>query len=264
MIKASIVIPAHNEEKRIGKILRSYLSYFSELKNLGALNFEIVVVLNACSDRTEEVVRNFMEESQELRMLNLEEGGKGLAIIEGFRDSVKRDNDFSGFVDADMATPPKYFHDLISVLIKDKEIDGAIANRWDKKSVFNYSKFKKTRSFVYNFIVRGLFLFPYKDTQCGAKVFRKDIIERNIHKLISIGWNFDVALLFCLKKEENAKIVSIPTYWIDDSASKINLVESPAKMLLSAIRLRLIHSPFSFVARFYREILPNWVKFHQR
>ena len=53
MEKLSIIIPAHNEEKRIGRTLKSYLDYFKN-KNL-----EIVVVVNNCNDDTLKIVKNF-------------------------------------------------------------------------------------------------------------------------------------------------------------------------------------------------------------
>jgi len=257
MNKTSIIIPAHNEEGRINKILDSYLYYFKKLKKEKVLDFEIVVVLNACSDNTSEVLKKFKD--RELIVLDFEQGGKGFAITQGFKDALKRDTDFIGFVDADGATPPEAFHDLIKNL---RNYDGIIADRWHKKSVVAKQTFlRRFLSRSYNFIVRCLFLLPYRDTQCGAKVFRKDILEKNIHKIVSSQWNFDVALLFCLRKESGARIKSIPTIWIDKEASKVNIKRTPLTMLASSIRLRLIHSPFRFIVRLYRK-LPEEFKFH--
>ncbi len=79
-------------------------------------------------------------------------------------------------------------------------------------------------------------------------------------KLGANEWGFDVDLLFYSRKE-NAKIKSIPTMWDDKKGSKINLKKTPLTMFLSVIRLRLIHSPFNFVVRFYRKLPEKW-KFH--
>jgi glycosyltransferase involved in cell wall biosynthesis len=258
----SIVIPAYNEEKRIGKTLEFYERFFKEKKEKKELDdFEILIVINNTTDKTEKIVKEFSKKNKEVRYLNFKEGGKGFAIIEGFKDALKRKNNLIGFVDADMSTPPEAFYDLIKVLDRHKEIDGTIADRWNKKSIIG-SKQTLIRRFVsrgYNFIVRTLFLFPYKDTQCGAKVFRREIIEKNIHRIITIGWGFDIAMLFCFKKESNAKIISIPTIWEDKQASHINLKKIPILMFASSIRLRLLHSPLHFIVRFYRK-LPNKLK----
>lgn len=257
----SIIIPAHNEEKRIGKILEYYGKFFEEKKRKKEIrDFEILVVINNTQDNTEEVVRKFAKRYSEIKLLNFREGGKGFAIIKGFKDALKRDSKLIGFVDADMSTPPEAFYDLIKNI---DGYDGVIADRWDKKSIIQ--KQSLLRRFVsrgYNFIVRTFFLFPYKDTQCGAKLFKREVLENNMNKIISSQWNFDVALLFCLRKEANARIKSIPTTWNDERESKINLRRTPVAMLLSAIRLRLIHSPFNFLARFYKK-LPKKFRIHE-
>jgi len=260
MTKASIVIPAHNEEKRIGKTLEKYIDFFKILKKDKKLDFEIIVVLNNCVDDTIKVVEKY--KSNELKILNFERGGKGFAIKEGFKESLKGNSDFIGFVDADMSTPPKAFYDLVKALEKNNDVDGVIANRWDKRSNVEFPQtfFRKTLSRGYNLIVRSLFLFPYKDTQCGAKVFRKEILKKNLHKLVSSDWNFDVALLFCLKRESRANIKSIPTIWNDQRQSNVNIRRTPHMMFVSAIRLRLLHSPLKFVVMFYRNVLPERFK----
>jgi glycosyltransferase involved in cell wall biosynthesis len=258
MDKVSIVIPAHNEEKRIGKTLENYISYFQNLKKNKKIDFEMIVVLNNCNDKTIDVVKKY--KCKELKILNFIRGGKGFAIIEGFKEALKSESNLIGFVDADMATLPVSFYDLIKNI---NDVDGIIANRWDERSIINpkQSTIRKITSSGYNTIIRSMFMFPYRDTQCGAKIFKRNVLEKNIHKIISSEWNFDVALLFCLRKESGAKIKSLPTVWSDQKGSKINLRRTPIKMFLSAIRLRIIHSPFREFVRIYRRLPEGW-KFH--
>jgi glycosyltransferase involved in cell wall biosynthesis len=260
----SIVIPAHNEEKRIRKTLENYGKFFSEKKKEKEIkDFEILIVINNTKDRTEEIAKEFSKKYSEIRYLNFKQGGKGFAITEGFKDALKRNNKIIGFIDADMSTLPEAFYELIQTLKRNRGVGGVIANRWNKRSkVFpRQNVFRRFISRCYNLIVRALFLFPYTDTQCGAKVFRREILEGNMDKMISSQWNFDVALLFCLKKEADAKIIDIPTIWEDRQASKVNLKRTPMLMLASLIRLRLLHSPFKFIVRFYRK-LPAKLKIH--
>jgi len=72
-------------------------------------------------------------------------------------------------------------------------------------------------------------------------------------KLGESEWGFDVELLFHAKKV-GVKIKSIPTIWFDQKESKINIKKTPVKMFLSAIRLRLLHSPFKFILRAWGRI----------
>lgn len=259
MEKISIIIPAHNEEKRIDKTLENYEQFFKEKKIKGKIeHFEILVIVNNSKDRTEEIVEKFSKKYPEIKYLVFKEGGKGFAITTGFKEALRKGSDLIGFIDADMSTPPNAFYILIKNI---QDYDGVIANRWDKRSTFRYSVFKKIRSSVYNYLVRTLFLFPYKDTQCGAKLFKREVLEKNIRKIMSSQWNFDVALLFCLRRESKAKIISVPTIWEEKGESKILSINSPIRMFLSAMRLRLIHSPFKFIIRFYRK-LPKKLQVH--
>jgi glycosyltransferase involved in cell wall biosynthesis len=257
----SIIIPAYNEEKRIRKILEEYTKFFRQKKkNKEISNFEILVVINNTKDRTEDVVKEFSKKHHEVRYLNFEQGGKGFAIIQGFKDTLTRNNKLIGFVDADMSTPPEAFYDLVKNI---RNYDGIIADRWNKKSVIipKQSFFRRFISRGYNLIVRTLFFLPYSDTQCGAKLFKREVLEKNLKKLVTSNWGFDVALLYCLKKESQAKIRSIPTIWHNEKGSKVDLKKTPIRMFASLIRLRLIHSPFKFLVRFYRK-LPERLKIH--
>lgn len=257
----SIIIPAYNEEKRIGKILENYGKFFEEKKKIKEISdFEILVIINNTKDKTEEVVRKFSKKYKEIRYLNFRQGGKGFAIIKGFEDALKRKNKLIGFVDADMSTPPEAYYELIKNI---KNYEGIIADRWDKKSIITpkQSLFRRFISRIYNIIVRILFFLPFRDTQCGAKIFKREVLEENYKKLVTTNWAFDIALLYCLRKESNAQIKSIPTIWHDDTGSKVNLKRTPIMMFASSVRLRIIHSPFRDFVRVYRK-LPEKFKLH--
>jgi len=99
----SIIIPARNEEKRIGPTLESYGKFFLEKKKEDNLNYEILVVLNNCKDNTLKVVKSHMKKFPGIRYLDLEPGGKGFATIMGFNEALHGKNKLIGFVDADLS-----------------------------------------------------------------------------------------------------------------------------------------------------------------
>ena len=255
MHKVAIVMPAHNEEARIEKTLTDYFAYFGGLKQEEKIDFEIIVVLNACTDNTRHVVEQFM--SDELVILEFEQAGKGFAVVEGFKDALTRENDLIGFVDADNATPPNAFYGLLRNI---GTADGIIANRWDARSTLYPPRplFFSIRSSVFNFVVRTLFLFHYKDTQCGAKLFKRELIEKVYPYLGNSEWSFDVDLLF-YTEFFGFKIKSIPTEWHDKAGSKIDFGKTPGRMFFSVVRLRLVHSPFAFIAHMHGK-LPETLK----
>ena len=178
MTNLCIIIPAYNEEKRIGETLEEYGKYFEKKKKDKEIgDFKILVVLNACRDNTIGVVKNQEKKNKNIIHIEFERGGKGFAVTEGFKFAINKKFDLIGFVDADMATPPEAFFDLVKSI---GNSDGIIANRWHKNSNI---KIKQTPLRILlsrggNFIIHSLFLLKYQDTQCGAKLFRREILEK--------------------------------------------------------------------------------------
>ena len=253
----SIVIPAHNEEKRIARTLEEYGKFFKELKKKKILNFEIIVVLNACSDNTLEVVKNVKEKFNEIKILDFKEPGKGFAIVEGFKDALERKSEFIGFVDADMATPANSFYDLIN---KIENYDATIANRWSKKSIIKTKQpiTRRIMSRGFNFLIKSILFLKFEDTQCGAKLFKREAIKSIINEIGTTKWAFDIDLLYRLQRK-GFKIKEIPTIWEDIRGSKLSTIKVPFQMFSSIIRLRLIFSPFRFIVNAYN-LLPENIK----
>ncbi len=261
-MKISIIIPAYNEEKRIEKTLKEYLEFFKKLKKEKLIDFEILVIINNTEDRTPEIVKNFSKRYKEIKYLNFKEGGKGFAITKGFKEAMKdKKNELIGFVDADMSTRPEVFYDLVNNI---KHYDGIIASRYMKGAVVNpkQSIQRIIVSRIFNFLIRILFLMNYKDTQCGAKLFKTHVLEPIIKELVITKWAFDVNLLYCLKRK-GFKIKEFPTIWSDMEYSKLNFKISGPLMALSVLRLRIVNSPFKGFMRLYDK-MPEWAKIHHR
>src|SRR3989338_2266995 len=237
----SIVIPADNEEKRIGPTLEAYGKFFSEKKKHEKLDWEIIIVINNTQDKTPEIVKKYSKKYKEIRAIELKQGGKGFAIIEGFKESLKNKKaDMIGFADADMATSPEAFYDLAKNI---GEYDGIIASRYiNGASVRPKQSFQRIiASRIFNMLIFSMFLMPYKDTQCGAKVFTRKAIEQTISSIGLTQWAFDVDLLYNLRKM-GFGIKEHPTVWADKEYSKINFMKAGPRMAISIIRLRLINS----------------------
>jgi glycosyltransferase involved in cell wall biosynthesis len=246
-----LLIPAYNEQERIGPVLEQYCSYFQ--KNYPG-KFELVVVLNGCRDDTLGVVMAAAEKFPLIHALEFAAPiGKGGALIEGLKLAPLAD--LIGYVDADGATAPPAFHDLVRHADR---ADCVIASRWMKESVLHQAQANDRRfaSRVFHGIVQGLFpryLGKIKDTQCGAKVMHREAVER-IHPSLRIAdMAFDINLLYVLRRE-GFSILEIPTEWTDQMGSKVVLGRTSLTMLLSVIRLRLIYSPLHRVLRFFRPV----------
>ncbi len=247
MESLSLIIPAYNEEQRIGKTLDNYSSYLSSKFK----DFEIIIVLNGCKDNTLKVILDYKNKyPKTINYLNFTDPiGKGPAVIEGFKFANK---ELIGFVDADMSTPPEAFYDLILNL---KENDGIVASRWTRGSIIPVKQ-KITRrivSRVFNIMVRILFNIKISDTQCGCKLFKKQAIKSVIPLLGKTKWAFDIDILYRLNKK-GYKIIDIPTYWIDSKNSHLKITKTSIEMFLSIARLRLIYSKLEFIVNAYNKI----------
>ncbi len=257
----SIVIPAYNEEKRIGSTLQAYSDYFESKRKKSNLDYQILVVINATKDRTEEIVKIYSNLNKRIKYLNLTPGGKGYAIVQGFLYSLEKKYQLIGFIDADMSTSPAAFYDLINNI---EDYDGIIGSRWISDSVISQKQsfLRRVASRIFNFLVKSLFLMDYEDTQCGAKIFKRESMEKIIKKISITQWAFDVNLLYLCKKY-NFKVKEHPTSWEDKGDSKLKVVKTSLKMFFAIIRLRIINSPFKDIVRGY-DLLPEFLKINHR
>jgi hypothetical protein len=176
--------------------------------------------------------------------------GKGGALIEGLKLAPL--GDLIGYVDADGATTPRAFHELVN---QTKRADCVIASRWLPGAVLHQSQpgRRQFASRVFHMIVQTLFWMHIRDTQCGAKVMRRQAVEK-IHPSLRItDMAFDINLLFVLKRN-GFTVLEEPTEWTDKAGSKVALGKTSLSMLLSIIRLRLVYSPFHGVLGFMRPV----------
>ncbi len=241
-------------------MLDRYSSYFEELRARNVLDYELLVIINNSTDATVDIVKKAQRDNKAIRYLDLKRGGKGLAIVAGFNDALTRPNELIGFVDADMATSPEEFYKLVKSL---HPHSGVIAARWRSDSIVTkQTLFSPIKSRIFNFIARSLFLFPYSDTQCGAKLFTREAIAYVCPRMSITKWAFDIDLLYKLRAG-GFSIIEIPTVWQSKEESHLRVIHASLEMFLAIVRLRLIHSPFSFIVRAY-DSLPKGLKIHHR
>ena len=253
-MKLSIVIPAYNEEARLPPTLQAYLDYYEP--RLGA-DFELIIVVNGSRDGTERVARALAPAHPAVRVLVEPRAiGKGGAVMLGFAAAR---GERIGFVDADGATPPHAFDDLV------RNIGGAgaiIASRWFKESrVYPPQPLKRRiASRIFNFFVRWFFKVNIRDTQCGAKVLTREAVQSVLPEIGITRWAFDVDLLFKLRRA-GFPIVEHPTTWHDIGGSQLKIGRASAEMFVAIVRLRLLYSPLKWVVDLYDHTLGRW--FHR-
>jgi len=255
-MKLSIVIPAYNEAKRIEKTLCNYLKFF---RDKYGLEFEIIVVLNGCTDGTIEILKTYSENYIQIKYLAFEKAGKGFAILEGFKAAK---GDLIGFTDADGSTCASEFDKIVCA--DGCDCDCVLGSRYLKDSIVEpkQTAMRRLGSRAFNFLVRIMFGFKIHDTQCGAKVFKKKVLDEIVPLIGISAWAFDIDLLY-MAKRKGFNTLEVPIQWEDIAGSSFQLKKSAIRMFLAITRLRLVHSPFNFIIRFY-DIMPEGIKIHHK
>jgi glycosyltransferase involved in cell wall biosynthesis len=217
-----VVIPAHDEEHRIDRTLTVYRSICS------GHNIRFLVALDNCRDRTAEIVRAHAAEDPRVELHEYDRLGKGGVITETFRHARA---ELVGFVDADCATPPT---ELLRVAEAAAQADGAIASRWHPAALVPAPRplSRRLASAAFAFWVRQLFGLPYRDTQCGAKVLRREVVEAVLPLLSSRDFLFDVDLLL---------LARALNFRIDREGSRLRVLHDSKQMLTSSLRLWAHH-----------------------
>ncbi len=221
----SLIIPAYNEAGRIEDVVSNYASYFP--------NQELIVVCNGCVDGTPKIVKRLGFQHSQIRLLNFRQKlGKGGSIIEGFKAA---NGDKIGFVDADESVEPE---DVARMLAALSGADGVIASRRlkDSRILLKQPLKRRLASRAFNIIIRVMFGLNFKDTQCGAKVFTKEAIKDVLPELKTKGFEFDVELLWRLKKK-GYQVTEFPITWKHSEGSTFSLAHAP-RMFFSMLKIR--------------------------
>lgn len=221
-----IIIPAHNEEHRIGPTLDAYRRGFP------GSDVRFLVALDLCQDETADVVARHVEVDPRVELYSYPKLGKGGVIRRAFGHCR---GDLIAFVDADGSTEPGELARLVAMT---RDADGAIASRHLPDSSIHGRRglVRATASAVFAWIVRGLFGLPFRDTQCGAKVIRRQALERllvgvTIHDLL-----FDLDLLL-QAHILGLDIVEVPSVWVARSGSQVRLARDLVQVTKSLFRL---------------------------
>jgi glycosyltransferase involved in cell wall biosynthesis len=213
--KLSVIIPSFNEEERIKDTLDNYCSCFSRYEG----DWEIIVVMDGCNDHTTEIVSEFSKKRAEVRFLKFPERlGKGGAFLASLPFA---EGDLIGYIDADGSSGASELIKLITY-IKSGRWEGVIGSRWVEGAEITEKQrfFRRFLSRGLNVSVRVLFGLKFKDTQCGAKVFKRALIESCLPYINVRGFMFDVNLLYVATRK-GFRIKEVPLKWKNVPGSKV-------------------------------------------
>ena len=236
----SIIVPSYNESERILPTLADIDEYITNASN--SLFISVVVVNDGSLDNTADVVSNWIDQhsknKKNFSLINyLPNKGKGYAIREGFS---KADSDFVLYTDADGASPIEEIDKLLYWAQSGFDIVcGSRILKADNVKVEMGLK-RRFTGLIFHLILKSFGLAEIKDTQCGFKLFKKNIAKKLVETQKCFNYSFDIEYLL-LAKKYGYKIKEVPVNWSHMEGSKINLLRDSITMLLEVLKIRFIY-----------------------
>ena len=218
----SIVIPAHNEERRLPHALEQIFT-FLQSQSYAA---EVLVVENGSSDRTYEIALELAKQHVNLRVLKEEQPGKGKAVCRGMLEAR---GEYRFMCDTDLSMPIEEIEKFIPT--NTERIDIAIASREAPGAVrYNEPEYRHLGGRLVNFAIRLLILPGFHDTQCGFKCFRAAVAEEIFPYQTISGWSFDIEILYIALKR-GYRVEEVPIHWYFDPETKLRAIKDAILML---------------------------------
>lgn len=226
----SVIIPAYNEESRLPATLESVYQF---LVGSGR-SFELMVVDDGSHDRTADLVQSFSQNHANVRLLSYQPNkGKGHAIRTGI---LAAKGDRLLINDADGSSPIAEVDKLDAGIASGADIAFGSRAKPDESRKVNALAYRKFVGNTFNMIVQSLLLPGFYDTQCGFKMFKREVA----HDIFSVstinGYGFDVEVLY-IGKLRGYKIIEVPINWSNVEGSKVNVLTDSPKMLLEVLKI---------------------------
>lgn len=229
----SVIIPAYNEEPRLGETIEAVEAY------LGGRDYtwELVVVDDGSKDRTIEVARAAFTSPNSRVVSNPRNMGKGATIRNGMLNHAT--GRYRLFTDADNSTPIEEVGKLIRRM-RGGGCDIAIGSRALKDSQVEVHQpfYREMMGRVFNVLVQLIVLPGIRDTQCGFKLFTQEAAEYVFKRQTRDGFSFDVEILY-LAYRAGYKIREVPVRWINSPASRVSPIKDSIEMFADLVRIRL-------------------------
>ncbi len=225
----SIVIPAHNEERRLPPTLDK-IDAFLKTQPFTA---EVIIVENGSHDRTLEVAQSFAEQHPYVHAIQVEARGKGLAVKAGMLEAR---GDYRFICDADLSMP---IEEVTKFLPPDSSgYDISIGTREGPGAHrINEPEYRHVIGRINNWIIKLTILRGFEDTQCGFKMFNRAAAQDlfNVQRMTGIG--FDIELLFIAQKR-GYKVKEVPITWYFGTDSRVKLVDDSLRLLQEIWQIR--------------------------
>jgi glycosyltransferase involved in cell wall biosynthesis len=229
----SIVIPAYNEQQRLGGSLEAVLRYLTS-RPFDA--HEALVVDDGSTDGTVAVVERFQAAHPEVRLLrNPGNRGKGYSVRHGMLEAT---GDWVLFTDADLSAPIEELDKLLEACTR-RQAAVAFGSRALDRSLIgiHQSPLREHAGRVFNLLVRLIAGLPFHDTQCGFKLFERRAAREIFRRQRIDRFGFDAEVLY-LARKLGFRAIEVPVRWSHSEGTKVAMFRDSFNMFLDLARIR--------------------------
>lgn len=230
--KLAVIVPAYDEEVRLGKTLDRLVEYLSTQP----YTWSVTVVSDGSTDRTDQIVTAFGQDHPQVGLIAYSPNhGKGYAVRKGM---LEVPGDYLLFSDADLAAPIEEIEKLWTHI--ESGADVAIGSRPLRESTLEVRQpwYRELLGRVFNKVVQMLAVPGIDDTQCGFKLFRQEAATRIFARCKLDGFGFDFESLM-VARDLGYTIAEVPIRWAHQEGSKVVLMRDGPRMIRDLVKLRL-------------------------
>ena len=238
----SIVIPAFNEQARIGATLERLMECIATRRWAA----EVLVVNDGSSDATGAIVSSVARRHPNLRLIeNNGNRGKGYSVRNGILQSR---GDIVMFTDADLSAPIEEAELLFAAIAGGADV--AIGSRWLDRSrqTLRQPIYRRFLGRCFNWLTRLIMHLPLADTQCGFKAFRREAAQTIFIRQRIERWGFDPEILY-IALRRGMRVEEVAVTWGHDERSRISYLKDGMKMIQDLLRVRY----YSIAGRYDRD-----------
>ncbi|MEZ5312594.1 MAG: glycosyltransferase [Thermoanaerobaculia bacterium] len=233
-LRLSVVIPAYNEEERIGRTLEEIVSWMTAR----GVPAELIVVLDGCTDGTAEVVARACGRHGQVEVSCIdrpENRGKGYSVREGM---LRATGATRLFTDADLAYDAAEIGRIAETVDRGAAI--AIAAR-DLAQLGYVRRSRRVVAVLSRLFMRTLFVPGIADTQAGLKGFSGAVAQEIFSRQRVDGFGFDAEILY-IARLRGYEVTPVEVRWSDVPGSKFRATSDVARMTVDILRIWLRHA----------------------
>ena len=224
-----IVVPVHNEERDVARSVHRLHAYLAEEFPFSA---RITIADNASTDDTLAIASRLAVELPCVRVLHLDEKGRGRALAAAWLTSEAQ---VVAYMDVDLSTDLSALLPLVAPIVSGHS-EVSIGSRLAATARVNRGPKRELISRAYNLLLKLALRVRFKDAQCGFKALRADVAQTLLPEVVNRNWFFDTELLV-LAQRVGLRIHELPVDWTDDPDSRVDIVATAIEDLRGVWRL---------------------------